>query len=198
MSFRIHPGEFESIGSLSRQSSLSRGPSLIRTASIDNRPIVNNFVDVPTAPPVIAPIVQPSEPVINSNLFQDVHQYDYSYKDLAYTPLVTTLEDRKRWILELEQTVKNPSARLGIHLIYANAGTLNNLDTTNSKQAEDLLADLAYAIIHDKQEGLLPLLEEQMADMFHLGQCVQGRTTRLWQLILLIQKKEDKVEEKNE
>jgi hypothetical protein len=151
-------------------------------------PIVPNPTIGPNGEPEENP--RPTEPVIQSNLFQDVHQYDYSYRDLPYTPVVTTLEERKRLILELEETVTNPSARLGIHLIYANAGTMNNSDNTNGKQAEDLLADLAHTILVENNVDILPLLEEQMADMFHLGQCAQGKTTRLWQLIQALDKKE--------
>jgi len=196
MSFRVH----------SSPPGLSRPPSLIRVASVDNRPMMNipqpttmvpppMMVPNPTIGPNGEPEENPAAPVIQSSLFQDVHQYDYSYKDLPYNPTVTTLEERKRLILELEDAVTNPSARLGIHLIYANAGTMNNTDNTNGKQAEDLLADLAHAILVDNQVDILPLLEEQMADMFHLGQCAQGKTTRLWQLIQVLDKKTEKNEE---
>jgi hypothetical protein len=199
MSFRVH----------SSPPGLSRPPSLIRVASVDNRPMVipqpTTMVPPPFVPnPTIGPNGEPEEnprpieTVIQSNLFQDVHQYDYSYKDLPYTPVVKTLEERKRLILELEDKVTNPSARLGIHLIYANAGTMNNLDNTNGKQAEDLLADLAHAILVENQIDILPLLEEQMADMFHLGQCAQGKTTRLWQLIQVLDKKEEQKNEETE
>ena len=192
MSFRVH----------SSPPGLSRPPSLIRVTSVDNRPMVipqpTTMVPPPFVPnPTIGPNGEPeenprpTEPVIQSNLFQDIHQYDYSYRDLPYTPVVTTLEERKRLILELEETVTNPSARLGIHLIYANAGTMNNLDNTNGKQAEDLLADLAHTILVENKVDILPLLEEQMADMFHLGQCAQGKTTRLWQLIQALDKEEE-------
>ena len=199
MSFRVH----------SSPPGLSRPPSLIRVASVDNRPmsipLPTTMVPPPVPQPTIGPngepeqtpVTNPTEPVIQSNLFQDVHQYDYSYKDLPYNPIVTSLEERKRLILELEDKVTNPSARLGIHLIYANAGTMNNLDNTNGKQAEDLLADLAHSILVENQVDILPLLEEQMADMFHLGQCAQGKTTRLWQLIQALDKKEEP-EQKNE
>lgn len=115
--------------------------------------------------------------------FRDVHVYDYSYRDLEYTPLVQG--DKRQWIERLIPLMKNPIAVQGLHLIVANINTLNNFDTTNQKRAEDLLADVAYAIIENKAE-LLDLLEEQLADMYQLGQCAQGRVTRMWQLRTLL------------
>jgi len=112
-----------------------------------------------------------------------VHVYDYSYRDAEYTPLVR--ENNRQWIERLIPLMKNSTAIQGIRLILANIDTLNNFDTTNQKRAEDLLADLAYSILENKAE-LLDLLEEQLSDMFQLGQCAQGRVTRLWQLRVLL------------
>ncbi len=143
-----------------------------------------------TTPYLLAPAVssaspsQPQPPASQSaapasQSFRDVHMYDYSYKDRPYTPLVT--ENQTEWIQRLIPKMKNPVAIQGIHLILANAGHLNNYDTTNQKRAEDLLADLAHVIL-TKDTDLLELLEEQLSDMYQLGQCAQGRVTRLWQL----------------
>ena len=118
----------------------------------------------------------------NASSFRDVHVYDYSYKDLEYTPLVS---NPREWIERLIPLMRNPVAIQGLHLILANINTLNNFDTTNQKRAEDLLADIAYSILEKKSE-LLELLEEQLADMYQLGQCAQGRVTRLWQLRALL------------
>jgi hypothetical protein len=56
-----------------------------------------------------------------------------------------------------------------------------NLDSTNQKTADDLLVLLAKHVL-EKDRDILPLVEEQLQDMVELGQCAQGRTTRLWQL----------------
>lgn len=116
--------------------------------------------------------------------FQDVHVYDYTYKESEYKELVSG--DKREWMEKLIPLFKNPIAIQGLHLIIANTGTLNNFDATNQKKAEDLLADISYAI-HHKDTDLLPLLEEQLADMYLLGQCAQGRVTRLWQLRQLLE-----------
>jgi hypothetical protein len=128
--------------------------------------------------PVISP--HPSsdgQPVTST--FRDVHVYDYTYRDLEYTPIV--LENKRDWIEKLIPKMKNPLAVQGVSLILANMNQLNNFDTTNQKRAEDLLADIAYIVL-TKDTDMLELLEEQLSDMYQLGQCAQGRVTRLWQL----------------
>jgi hypothetical protein len=86
------------------------------------------------------------------------------------------------WIDRLRARMTRPLAMAGLDLIRANQGGMGNLDTTNDKRAEDLLADLAKHIL-ESDSDLLELLEEQLEDMYGLGQCAQGRTTRLWQLL---------------
>jgi hypothetical protein len=135
-----------------------------------------------SAPPASISSASSSISSANASSFRDVHVYDYSYKDLEYTPLVS---NPREWIERLIPLMRNPVAIQGLHLILANINTLNNFDTTNQKRAEDLLADIAYSILEKKSE-LLELLEEQLADMYQLGQCAQGRVTRLWQLRALL------------
>lgn len=115
--------------------------------------------------------------------FRDVHAYDYTYREAAYAPAVAA-EDRPAWIERLRERMTRPLAIAGLALIQANHGHMGNLDTTNGKRAEDLLADLAKHIIETESADLLALLEEQLEDMYSLGQCAQGRTTRLWQLLM--------------
>ena len=134
-----------------------------------------------SAPPTSISSAAP--PTSISSAFRDVHVYDYTYKDQEYTPLVSG--DKREWIERLIPLMRNPVAIQGLHLILSNINTLNNFDTTNQKRAEDLLADIAYSILEKKAE-LLDLLEEQLADMYQLGQCAQGRVTRLWQLRALL------------
>jgi len=140
-------------------------------------PSTTPYLITPIAASPLTTASPPAQPPAQS--FRDVHVYDYSYKDRPYTPLVT--ENQIEWIQRLIPKMKNPVAIQGIHLILANTGNLNNFDTTNQKRAEDLLADLAHVIL-TKDTDLLELLEEQLVDMYQLGQCAQGRVTRLWQL----------------
>lgn len=134
---------------------------------------------LPAANP--SPITASTHPISSS--FRDVHVYDYTYRESDYTPLVS--EGQREWIDRLSAKIQNHIALQGLNLIVANIGNLNNFDTTNQKRAEDLLADIAYVIL-TQDTDLLPLLEEQLVDMYQLGQCAQGRVTRLWQLRQLI------------
>lgn len=143
--------------------------------------ILTSFTPSPTVPSVVE-VASGSGP----SSFRDVHHYDYSYKEVEYTPSITDPEEKIRWMDQLAGRMKSALAISGLKLIRANHGTLNNLDTTNQKRAEDLLADLAKYIIEKENGDIQALLEEQLEDMYQLGQCAQGRTTRLWQLIQLI------------
>jgi len=116
----------------------------------------------------------------SASTFRDVHEYDYTYRE-AYHPKVEGAE-KAVWIDRLRARMTRPLAMAGLDLIRANQGGMGNLDTTNDKRAEDLLADLAKHIL-ESDSDLLELLEEQLEDMYGLGQCAQGRTTRLWQLL---------------
>jgi len=143
------------------------------------------YGDAPQPAPQPAPFASqpaPSAP----GAFRDVHTYDYSYKDVEYTPVVVEASEKLRWMNELEARMTRPDAKAGLNLIRANAGNEHNVDTTNQKRAEDLLADLAKNIIETNNTDLQALLEEQLQDMYQLGQCAQGRVTRLWQLIQTI------------
>ena len=69
----------------------------------------------------------------------------------------------------------------------------SNYDDSNKINALDLLVDIIQ-IGHSKKllnfdeynEGLLPLLVEQLFDFVNLGRCPQGRSTRLLQIYSLM------------
>lgn len=64
-----------------------------------------------------------------------------------------------------------------------NTGTsTKNYDPSNKVNCTDVLA----AILTKKDNSfIIPLLDEQLEDMYNLGQCPQGRSTRLLQLYIL-------------
>lgn len=127
----------------------------------------------------------PSIPT-TSSLFTDVHTFDYTYANLNHDPVNMTLEEKKIWIERLMEHL-DPIAQQGARLILVNIGMEANRDTTNQKTAEDLLVLLAQHVLL-KDKDFLPLVNEQLIDMLQLGQCAQGRTTRLWQLYSCIKK----------
>jgi septum formation topological specificity factor MinE len=122
---------------------------------------------------------------VHGHLFQDVHQFDYSYKDQPFVCDMTD-DEKIKWIHAIKSRMTNPIAQHGVDLILANVNQNANLDLTNQKRAEDLLAVLSKHM--DTDPNLLSLLEEQLQDMVQLGQCAQGRTTRLWQIYNLLSK----------
>jgi hypothetical protein len=79
----------------------------------------------------------------------------------------------------------NMIAIQGVQIIMANIGHDANRDTTNQKNAEDIIVVLAQHCMNN-DPSIIPLLEEQLQDMVQLGQCAQGRTTRLWQLYVAL------------
>jgi len=127
---------------------------------------------------------------MNHPLFQDVHVYDYAYSSLQHEQLIMSPQDKERWIVRLIQRMHNPLSIQGAHIILANIGNMANYDSTNHKYADDILVLLSMHM--DKDADLLPLVEEQLQDMLQLGQCAQGRTTRLWQLYVSLPKNENK------
>ena len=119
------------------------------------------------------------------HLFQDVHLFDYTYKEKEFA-LDMSDEEKIKWIQSIKSRMTNPIAQHGVDLILANINQDANLDRTNQKRAEDLLVSISKHIESD--QNLLPLIEEQLQDMVQLGQCAQGRTTRLWQIYTLLPK----------
>ena len=119
--------------------------------------------------------------------FIDVHTFDYSYVTHNHKEVQLTNQEKQDWITKLIAMMTDPIAKQGAHLISVNIGNLANMDRTNNKSAEDILVLLAQYIIQ-KDRSLLPMVEEQLMDMVELGQCAQGRTTRLWQLLVSLPK----------
>jgi hypothetical protein len=137
------------------------------------------------------PLLHPVNVIQTGHLFKDVHQFDYSYKDQPF--LFDMAEDEKiKWIHAIKFRMTNPIAQHGVDLILANINQNANYDVTNQKRAEDLLAAISKHI--DTDQNLLPLIEEQLQDMVQLGQCAQGRTTRLWQIYTLLPKEQNQLD----
>ena len=117
----------------------------------------------------------------------DIHTFDYTYQSQLHEPVLLDPQQKKDWIERLMIRMNNPIAIQGAHMILQNMNHDANLDRTNQKSADDLLVLLAKFLL-EKDDSLLSLLEEQLVDMVQLGQCAQGRTTRLWQLYVTLPK----------
>lgn len=119
-----------------------------------------------------------------SNSFFDVHLFDGNW-----VHNITTRFTREEkcilfdWILFQinELSVKS----MGLELVIQKTQQYDNFDQKNNVYADDVLVEICSKLIKLKNEDrvdILKLLIEQMNDMYILGQCPQGRTTRLFQL----------------
>jgi hypothetical protein len=136
--------------------------------------------------PVQADIQQPMQPMQQAP-FIDVHTFDYTYADKSFELDMNAVE-KETWIRTMSLKMTHPIAVQGVHMILSNMDHDANLDRTNKIRAEDILVKLSQYVLQC-DESFLPLIEEQIIDMVQLGQCAQGRTTRLWQLYCSLPKK---------
>jgi len=117
-----------------------------------------------------------------SNNYIDVHVYDGT---LLIPPLISYTESEKcEQIQRLQIKLTNSNAIAMIKLIESCIinKTQENYDGANKVDASDLLAN----ILSEKYDDIIDILEEQLEDVFLLGQCPQGRTTRLLQILCSI------------
>ena len=113
------------------------------------------------------------------NTFQDVHKYDNTWGK-NYMPSCNWKEsDKEALFLNLITRLTSVDAIKMVQLIMK--GGVENYDVSNNANASDILADICTIPLEKKE---ISLLEEQLEDNFKLGQCPQGRTTRLFQLYL--------------
>lgn len=122
---------------------------------------------------------------MNPSTFIDVHAFDGKLtKEFVPRLLVLLPEDeiaeRVNGVISL---LTKPEAKKCVALILSRSG---NQDNANQLNAFDVFTETCL-LIHDhpEKEDLIRLLDEQLSDCFNLGQCPQGRTTRLYQLYLV-------------
>ena len=115
---------------------------------------------------------------MNSNKFMNVHVFDgkigKGYKR-QHTLISTEL-----WlkIANFYEKLTNPIAKQTVKMIMVDRN--QNYDPRNDIDASDILADIIIKISDD--EVVDGYIQEQIADIFLLGRCPQGRTTRLYQI----------------
>ena len=110
----------------------------------------------------------------------NVHEFD---TQLKYVPQKIFTVDQKK---ELFKKFKSEMVDLnveqqcisGLELIIYGLDDGSNYDDKNNCDASDILADI---LTKDYSELIL-LICEQIGDMYFLGRCPQGRTTRLLQI----------------
>jgi len=113
----------------------------------------------------------------------DTHTYDgkiaIELRGLEEASTLSVEEKKERCKLLLDFKINEVAQRFMKQMIN-DIGTPANYDGTNKLCADDLLVLCAK---YDKNEDFLQNLEIQLQDM-HTGFCPQGRTHRLYQLLL--------------
>jgi hypothetical protein len=110
----------------------------------------------------------------------NVHEFD---TQLKYIPQNNFSVDQKRKMFEefkstmLDLNVEK-NCISGLDLIIFGLDNNSNYDDKNNCDASDILSD----ILSKNYTELIFLISEQLGDMYILGRCPQGRTTRLLQI----------------
>lgn len=110
----------------------------------------------------------------------NVHEFD---AQLKYTPQNNFTKEKKTEMFQkfkselIDLNVKK-NCILGLELIILGLDDNSNYDDKNKCDASDILAD----ILNKDYSELIFLISEQISDMYILGRCPQGRTTRLLQI----------------
>lgn len=75
------------------------------------------------------------------------------------------------------------TALQAIHIIDRDIHQPGNYDCTNGIYADDVLYLVCKRMYSDKEIEIFDYLTEQLSDIITSGQCAQGRSTRLFQLL---------------
>lgn len=125
----------------------------------------------------------------NPSSFIDVHVFDGSWSHDITTKLSNiekyTLFDWLICCLKSRGVSCDSDTIKGIKLVYENIQQHPNFDPRNSVYADDILSEICVRLVkipESERGDTFDNISEQMADMYKLGQCPQGRTTRLIQI----------------
>lgn len=118
---------------------------------------------------------------------RNVHEFDGKLRKIV-VPSVPK-EDEALLISKFSERSMRPPARGIANDILYYGDDVRNMDHANDMNARNLLVVVLYLISGLPENDHLEwysLLEEQLVDMARLGPCPQGRTVRLWQLLLCL------------
>lgn len=113
----------------------------------------------------------------NENTFQNVHIYDNQFSVKCKKCSLSAVE-QKDVLDKFINLLQNPFSKLMVGIIVQEKQAVDGGDLTTV----DILLDI---ISRPMTTDILFLLEEQLADAFHLGRCLQGIVNRLQQILLL-------------
>lgn len=116
----------------------------------------------------------------------NTHSYDGKINTSLLSYNILSIEDKQELGAKLLIKAKEVMSHTAVNYlenIISNIGTQSNIDITNNLTADDLIP--LCLIYYDNQE-FMKILEEQLEDMA-TGFCPQGRTHRLFQVIVAFQ-----------
>jgi hypothetical protein len=116
-----------------------------------------------------------------NNNFIDVHTFDGLLKQSKqFTPV-----DKDKKISLFQDLIKKLSNPLSIKMVNI---MIKDIDTGLNFQPENNLdsGDIFCAILEKDYTEMLSIIEEQLVDIFLLGQCPSGRVTRLLSIYLAL------------
>ena len=118
--------------------------------------------------------------------FIDVHVFDGSWSHNITTKF--NLEEKNvifDWLIKQIGENVDYNAIGGLKLVIGDTQQYPNFDPRNNIYADDILAEICVMLVemneNDRNDVLKNILE-QMSDMYLLGRCPQGRSTRLIQI----------------
>lgn len=138
----------------------------------------------------------------NGSVNLDTHYYDgklranmliqtvYNQQKLNLTVQKNTFFTRLIQDLELNPVVPEkyrPTAIEAVNQITHGIRQNSNYDKTNGMFADDILYLVCRKIDETKNIDALVYLSEQLSDIMTSGQCAQGRTTRIFQVLMAVE-----------
>ncbi len=109
----------------------------------------------------------------------DVHTFDGKLRNFFKGKY--TIEQKDILFKNFLKELQNKDAIFIINKMISDMYNSNgeNYQIENNLDSTDILAE----ILNKDYKDILPLIEEQLADITHLGQCPSGRVTRLLQIL---------------
>lgn len=112
----------------------------------------------------------------------NVHVYD-SLLEGQFNCKQINNDSKLQLFKNLQGKLTNPYAKNNLILIINSMHSKSgNYQIENNMDATDILSDILLSKVYqDNEKDMLPILEEQLADI-SMGTCPSGRTTRLFQV----------------
>lgn len=118
----------------------------------------------------------------------DVHIFDGHWSHDIKTNI--SMDDKCKLFNSLYRDMTNlhvdSNSLKGLFLVVENTQKESNYDPINKIYSDDILAEICQKIVYmssdvEKHDTIMNI-SEQLSDMYLLGQCPQGRSTRLIQI----------------